>query len=231
MRRAFLPVAVLLAATVSMSACSNDNDDEPARAQIMLVHTSPDAPNVDMYAHNKITAATNVGYGTNSPYTAITASSNTNVKLAATGTQNYVVETNTAMFANKSYSVWAYDTLNAITAVVVEDNLTAPATGKAHVRFFHLSPNAPAVDILVNDSVYFNNRSYKDFTTNAANTQFVAANAGSYRVDVRLAGTITIPLSIPVVTLEAGKIYTIYAKGLEGGIGNLKLGAGVVTHN
>jgi hypothetical protein len=100
------------------------------------------------------------------------------------------------------------------------------------VRFFHFSPNAPAVDIAVTGGpVLFSNRKFNDQSTNAALTAFTPLNAGTYNLEVRLAGTSTVALSIPNVTLAAGKIYTVFAKGFAGGTGAQALGAQIITNN
>jgi hypothetical protein len=38
-------------------------------------------------------------------------------------------------------------------------------------------------------------------------------------------------LNLPNIVLQAGKIYTVFAKGLVGGTGSQALGAQIVTHN
>ena len=103
---------------------------------------------------------------------------------------------------------------------------SAPAAGKAHVRFVHLSPNAPAVDVAVASSgaVVFSNKSFKDATA------FTPLDAGDYNLDVRVAGTSTVALVLPTITLEAGKIYTVFAKGFLGGAGAQALGAQIIVN-
>ncbi|HAN39979.1 MAG TPA: cell wall anchor protein, partial [Chitinophagaceae bacterium] len=38
-------------------------------------------------------------------------------------------------------------------------------------------------------------------------------------------------LSVPNVTLQAGKIYTLFARGLLSGSGSQALNASIITHN
>jgi hypothetical protein len=38
-------------------------------------------------------------------------------------------------------------------------------------------------------------------------------------------------LTLPGIVLQAGKIYTVFAKGLVGGQGSQALGAQIVIHN
>jgi hypothetical protein len=110
-------------------------------------------------------------------------------------------------------------------AVVFEDDLTAPASGKAHVRFIHLSADAPAVDITLTDgTVVFGNKSFKE------STSFTPLDAATYDLQVRVAGTTTVALELPGIILEDGKIYTVFAKGFLSGTGQQQLGAEIIIN-
>jgi hypothetical protein len=214
-----------------LTSCSKEDDVmAPATARVMVVHASPNAPAVDVKVNNAV-ALSNVAYPANSNYSSIGAGS-TNIKVSPTGTTNYVIDATVDLKSNMNYSVFAIDSVAKIKAAVVTDDLTAPAAGKAHVRFFHFSPNAPAVDIAVTGGpVVFSNRMFNDQATNNALQNFTPLDAGTYNLEVRLAGTNTVVLSLPNVMLTAGKIYTVFAKGFVGGTGMQALGAQVITNN
>lgn len=220
-----LPVLALV-----FTACENDDDTVVANSKVMVVHASPNAPNVDVRINNSL-ALTNVAYPQNSNYTELSSGS-TNIKVSPTGTTTNVIDATVNLEANKNYSVFAVDSVSKIKAAVVGDDLTTPASGKAHIRFFHFSANAPAVDIaLTGGAVLFPNRSFNDQATNPAVTGFTSLNAGTYNLEVRVAGTNTVVLPLPNVTLTAGKIYTVFAKGFLGGVGAQALGAQVIVNN
>jgi hypothetical protein len=214
-----------------LTSCSKEDDVmAPATARVMVVHASPNAPAVDVRVNNAV-ALSNVAYPANSNYSSIGAGS-TNIKVSPTGSTNYVIDATVDLKSNMNYSVFAIDSVAKIKAAVVTDDLTAPAAGKAHVRFFHFSPNAPAVDIAVTGGpVVFSNRMFNDQATNNALQNFTPLDAGTYNLEVRLAGTNTVVLSLPNVMLTAGKIYTVFAKGFVGGTGMQALGAQVITNN
>lgn len=221
----------LMALSVFAVSCTQEDDDDmgKAQAQVMVVHASPDAPNVDVRINNTI-ALTNVAYPNNSSYTGVNAGT-TNFKISPTGTTTYVIDATVPLSANAYYSVFAIDSVSKIKPAVVTDNLTAPATGKAHIRFFHFSPNAPAVDIAVTSGpVVFSNRTFNDQATTASLANFTPLDAGTYNLEVRLAGTNTVVLPLPNVALTAGKIYTVFAKGFVGGSGAQALGAQVIVN-
>ena len=221
----------ILSIGLIFASCDSDDDDmEQLKSQVTVVHASPDAPAVDVRINNAV-ALTNVAYPANSTYNAVNAGA-TNIKVSPTGTTTYVIDANVNLEANTNYSVFAIDSVSKIKAAVVVDNLTAPATGKAHVRFFHFSPNAPAVDIAVTGGpVVFANRMFNDQASTATFANFTPLDAGTYNLEVRLAGTETVVLALPNITLTAGKIYTVFAKGFVTGQGTQALGAQVIMNN
>ena len=149
-----------------------------------------------------------------------------NVKVNVFNTSTTVIDANLDLSANANYSVFAIDSVSRIEPLVLVDDLTAPAAGKTHVRFVHLSPDAPAVDIAVKDGpVVFSNVSFKGFEG------FTPLDAGTYNLEVRLAGTMTTVLPLGDIMLEAGTIYTVFAKGFVGGSGDRALGAEIIVNN
>jgi hypothetical protein len=148
-----------------------------------------------------------------------------NIKVNVSGTSTSVINADVTFEKDKNYSIFAVDSVAKIAPLVLSDDLTAPASGKAHVRFVHLSPNAPAVDVaLVGGAVVFPNQSFKGFTA------FAPLDAGTYNLEVRVAGTSTVALTLPPITLAAGKIYTVFAKGFLGATGAQELGAEIIVN-
>ena len=223
----FSPIVPGLIAALALTSCINGkgNPVAPApQAHVMVVHASPNAPGVDVLVDGTV-AKTNLMYPDNTPYLGV-AGGTRNVKVNVTGTSTTVINANLPLTAGSSYSVFAVDSVSKIGALVLTDDLAAPAAGKAHVRFVHLSPNAPAVDVAVTSGpVLFANESFKGYSA------FTPVAAGTYNLEVRLAGTNTVVLPLPGITLSAGKIYTVFAKGFVGGTGAQALGAQIIVNN
>jgi hypothetical protein len=190
---------------------------------VKVVHASPDAPGVDLLVDNTV-AGTNLTFPNNTGYLTV-PSGTRNVKVNVTGTMTTVIEANVPFMQARNYSVFAINSVANIEPLLIEDDLTAPAQGKAHVRFIHLSPDAPAVDITLTDgTVVFGNRAFKDFTA------FTPLDAGTYDLQVRVAGTSTVALDLPGITVESGKIYTVFARGFLSGSGTQALGAQIIVN-
>jgi hypothetical protein len=196
-----------------------------ATSKIKVIHASPDAPGVDLLVDNGI-VGTNLTFPNNTGY--LTLNSGTkNIKVNVTGTSTTAIEADLLLSAFTNYSVFAVDLVSNITPLVVVDNLEAPASGNSHLRFLHLSPDAPAVDVtLSNGTVTFNieNVSFKGFT------DFTPLVAGTYDIQVKEAGTDTVVLDIPQVTFNDGTIYSVFAKGLVSGSGDQQLNAEIIVN-
>ena len=179
--------------------------------RVRVVHASPDAPAVDVWVNGNIAFS-------NAPFEGITdyaslAPGTFNVQVVPTGaTEPVVIDADLELAADTDYTVVAVGLLADIEPLVLVDNNSAPAAGKAHVRFVHASPDAPAVDIAVaGGPVLFADVPFKGVG------DYLPVDAGAYDLEARLAGTDTVALSVPGVTLEAGTVYTIFAMGLAGG--------------
>lgn len=215
--------ALGLVAATALTGCYDNPIGPTWRAHVMAVHASPDAPGVDLLVDGKV-AGTNLTYPNNTGYLSVKPGTR-NLKVNATGTTTTVIDANVKLMRNTNYTVFATGALAGIAPLVLVDDLSTPAAGKAHVRFVHLSPDAPAVDVAVQGGpVVFGNRAFKDAT------DFTPLAAGTYDLEVRLAGTNTVVLPLPGITLQAGKIYTVFAKGFVGGSGAQALGAQIIVN-
>lgn len=214
---------LLVASLMVFTSC--DKDDDETYADVMVIHASPDAPGVDVLIDDTKENSSALTFPNNTGYLEVETGTR-NIKVNVAGTTNTVIDVDLTLERDKSYSVFAVDSVSKITAIALEDDLTSPAAGKAHVRFVHLAPDAPAVDIAVasSGSVVFGDVSFKE------STAFTPLDAGTYLLDVRVAGTGTVALVLPALTLEAGKIYTVFAKGFLGGTGVQALDAEVIVN-
>ncbi len=199
-----LATVVALLATTAVTFAAD-------KARVRVVHASPDAPAVDVLVNGNA-AFTNAPFKGITKYAALDAGSY-DVAVVPTGkTEPKVISATLPLEAGKDYTVVALGKLANIEPLVLTDNNALPAEGKAHVRFVHASPDAPAVDIAVKGGpVIFKNVAFKGVG------DYTPVDAGTYNLEVRLAGTETVALDLPNIKLDAGTVYTVYAMGLAAG--------------
>jgi hypothetical protein len=103
----------------------------------------------------------------------------------------------------------------AVSACDDDSDVTAPAT-IAQLRVVHASPDAPNVDVLVDNTAALTNVAYK-----AAST-YLQVPSGSRNLKVRATGTTTVVID-QTATLDQGSAYTVIATGRVASIAPLVL--------
>ncbi len=195
---------------------------EEGKAQVRVVHNSPDAPPVDIFV-NGTRAVEGLAFGESTPLVDLPAG-DVDVAVAPAGSPatDAVISATLPLESCASYEVAAVGKLADIGAQVYPIDTSALADGKARVRAIHNSPDAPAVDIAVKDGpVLFSGLAFPDASA------YADVDAGTYDLEIRPAGTKDVALAIPGVALEAGTVYDVFANGLlsDGTLGVLPLTA------
>jgi len=123
---------------------------------------------------------------------------------------------NLSLSDNTNYTLIAADSVSKLQVSTVQDDITAPAAGKANIRFFQLSANAPAVDIFMKastPSLAFASRTFNDQAVSVSKAVFSTVDAGAYTFIANEAATLNTIATSTTLTLESGKIYTLILKG------------------
>jgi len=95
----------------------------------------------------------------------------------------------------------------ALTAACSDDDNNTGPEGQARARVVHASPDAPNVDVLLDDAQVLSDVPY------LASSDYLAASAGDHNLKVNAAGTATTVIDADV-TLADGTDYTVIASGL-----------------
>ncbi|KOA19218.1 hypothetical protein CLHOM_23240 [Clostridium homopropionicum DSM 5847] len=181
-----------------------------SNSYIRIFHASPDAPPVDVYANGNLIAK-NLTYKEFTQYIPVSTGSY-NITVYPSGqTTNPIINSNIYIPENAVFNVAAIGNLPNISLYTIPEPTAAQKFGRPCIRFIHLSPNAPAVDIKLSDGTkVFNNVGYKDIT------DYACVPSGTYTFTVSPAGTNNVLLTVPNIRLEPDNYYTIYAVGQVG---------------
>ena len=199
-----------IAFLLTMTSCL-DSDDDTAPVDVAFVsiyHASPDAPDLDVILDDEPLFNQPLEYTDFTDYLQFYTGS----RDLAFNTYNATTELADTTFNfqnNKAYSVFVVDELSNLSTVIVEDEAETPGSGEAMVRFVQLSPDAPALDLTIGeeDSLVFSDRSFKQIT------DFTEIDADSYPMVLTDSETLDTLVSVSDADLDAGKIYTIIARG------------------
>jgi hypothetical protein len=229
-RRTWISLLVgIVASLFSIQGCSKAGKDSvvdpsPAPARFMFVQASPDAPAIDLYVDNT-RVDSNFVYPGSTKYIEVSAGLRT-LRVMRSGALDTLCLSQIPVTGGLSYTIFSVDSVANCYSMLLVDNLSPPATGKANLRFVHVSPNAPPVDLVVEGGItLFTDKSFK------GRPDFVPIDAGTYTFDVKVAGTSTVLASARDVLLEGGKIYTLYLRGFAGSTGITAIDASILVHN
>jgi len=206
----------LLAFAATLASCapgSNPDGTTGQMARLRVVHASPDAPAVDVCANGTV-AFGGAAFPSATDYAEVPAGTYAvRVVAAGAGCESAgVIDAQLPLAAETDTTVVAVNLLNSIEPLVLSDDNSDPAVGSSRVRFVHASPDAPTVDITLPDgTTLFDDVSFKE------NAGYIAVPAAVYTLQVRDETGTNIVLEIGPVTLESGRVYTVFAVGLAGG--------------
>ncbi len=169
LRKVRFPMMIVLAAALAVG-CGDDDNNNPVgvnnmgdEAMMRVVHASPDAPPVDVYAEGvSDPLISNLAYGETSAYLGLDAGTY-NIEVRAAGAASGsapVIETGdlvvpagariTAVAAGL-LSGLSKDDGDALRVLVYAEDFTDPGAGNSAVRIVHAGSDAPPVAIDVNN--------------------------------------------------------------------------------
>lgn len=212
------PIQLLVAAKGASAAFVRDT-----RAALRVGHFSPTVPAVDVFlkAPGEANAAANrvltgVTFPQDSGFLPVAAGTY-DASVALAGSLAGVLNLNGAALARgTSTSVFAIGLLNgtgaqALRLAAFADDRT-PVAGQAKVRVIHLSPDAPAVDVVVLNGSTIAARPVTGLAFPNATAAPLTLAPGTYTLGVTAAGGTAVVAS-QAFTLAAGDVVTVAAVG------------------
>ncbi len=226
-----LPVLVLLVWVIAgISGCGKKSN--PSYGEFMVVNASPGFGPVDVYIDNNKFNSAALAYPSHTAYGTLESGQHT-MKVTSSGSTTSIFEGSLNTLGDINQSLFIYGLPTSLNVFAVADNTFNPSTGKALIRFFHLSPGGQTVDLGTVASATFtpiySSRSFETSTSSINNSVYNSIDEGTYYFDIRVAGT-GISLVSSDITLAGGKFYTLFLRGINGDPAT-PLGIEVITHN
>jgi hypothetical protein len=193
-----------------VATVDGENQASPT-GRVRVAHASPDAPDVDVYVAGK-RVLSGVPFGAVSQYLEIPAGTATLTITAAGDPDTVAFEGEVTIDADTDYTVAALGELTAETFtphVYVDDN--SVEQGRARLRIIHASPDAPAVDVTVDDA----GTTLVDGLSFRSASDYLSLQPGQPTVEVR---PDTADNDNPFdaefdLQLRPGRVYTTFANG------------------
>ena len=201
--KTLIALFTLLLVIAGFSSCKkDDNNDVSGKAYIRATNTAEVSAPQDFLVDDQVNQSA-LAYSQSTAYVEVKAGSRA-LKFRSTGTTTVNSTSSLNTSAGNYYSVFYLDDK---TTATYQDDQTTPQSGKARIRFINLSS---AVNSNVDFGLSAGNKLVTALANKVASAYYEVDAATSF--SLYAAGSSTVMLNIPV-TIQAGRIYTVYVSG------------------
>jgi hypothetical protein len=178
-------------------------------AKVRFIHASPESPSLDIFMDKEVVWR-DLRYKNSSVYVE-TKQMDIQISVYKSGSTESPLQTGTIqLIPDSSYTLAIAGSGDNLQLIMIEDDPSVPQS-EAKLRFWHLSPSAPAVDIAVKKGdVVFSDISFTELS------EYLGLTPMTVDLEVRLAGTKDVVLPLNRVSLKPDLAYTIIAIGSNG---------------
>lgn len=215
-----------------IASCGKNNTTvaPTTNTQLQVVNLSTDLLPVNLYINLQKRNA-QYSYPTPSGYFSLGAFDTLfQIRRTATGNNNSSVNElsiDTTLKSNVKYTLFitGFKATNSIFPIFVSDTSAAPTSGRGKVRFVHATAGNNIFNVFANGTAVFTNQAYKNVS------KFVEMPAGNYNFKIYdQSSTTTILSELPSVTVQDGKLYTLYCRGIVGRTDTAAFGMGILNN-
>lgn len=179
---------------------------EEGSSLVRVFHAAPQAPKVDVYVDGNL-AFSDLEFKEFTKYVYLDEGNHkVDVYLAGTK-ENPVISQTVDVPDGEMITVAATGNLNDLSLLAIPDNVSQEMSDSySTFRIIHLSPDAPAINILEGEETLFEDIEFRE------GTEYIDVEPGKHNVKIALSsdGKVVLPLE---VRLNPNRIYTIYVVG------------------
>jgi len=219
--------ALLLCTSLLLAACGGGTDR--TKSQLRLVHASSGYAQLDLRVDEQLRQG-GVTYGSSASYVEVDPD-DTATTVSSSSSATALLSFTPALAAKKHYTVLAYGAAGVLRHVLLDDNTSAPDSGRALLRVLNAAADAGAVDIYLtgSDEALSAAVPVQSGASFGVLGGWITVNSANWRLRVTAAGSKTdVRLDVPVLALPSRHVTTLVltpgarnASGLEDGGGLL----------
>jgi hypothetical protein len=199
----------ILVITTGLTSCKENDVDETGTANLKVVNASPGSGSQGFFLANSTVVQSGLEFGEASDYVVTNSGNNLEAQFRTDGSSSPYATSNFDLEKGRYYTVFLAGEGQRARIKVYNDDMAAPASGQAKVRFIHLSDAAPAnIDIKrgSGDNLVVNLEHEKS-------SNYVTVAPGILSMDVYATGQATSLGNFNLTAFLANKIYTVYITG------------------
>lgn len=229
----FLAIVAVFFLGCLFSSCGKTNTVLPQASNTVyqVVNLSPDLLPVDLYIDLQKKNKAPFSYPNPSGYFSLT-SVDTPFQVRSSSTTISTINIfsiDTLLKNNLHYTLFisGFNSTGTLKYLLTTDSAAVPKGGRGKIRFINISPNSPNLDVSANGTAAFAGQAY------LKPSKYIEFPAGNYTFTVSPAGqpTTLLQTGLPTVTVQDGKIYTLYSRGVVGRTDSAAFALNVIKNN
>ncbi|BAU53106.1 DUF4397 domain-containing protein [Mucilaginibacter gotjawali] len=195
-----------------ISSCGKSGNASPKGLNIQyeILNLSPDMMPVSLFIDNKQVNSAPYIFGVRQGYFYVPS---TDVPYQIRSVQysgtTYLTRTD-SLKAGAKYSLFIVGSRGdgSDTTIFTVDTSGTPTPGRGKIRFVDASPSGTGgLDVLANDTPLFSGVAYQKIS------KYIELPVGNYDLKIQPTGTTTVIKELTPVTIQDGRLYTLYAYG------------------
>jgi len=207
-------------------SCGKENNASPAglNTKINIINVSPDIYPLDFYIALRRQNTTPYIYSVPSEYLYLNTLA-TPLQIR-TYTNTTIFTRNTPLITNCAYSVFITGLVGdkTDTALFVTDTDAIPTKGHGKVRFINVCARPVNIDLYANGTPAFQKQGFLSVS------KYVELPAGIYDFKLYSTGTTTILKDVTNITVQDGRLYTLYSYGISGRTDSAAFNTNIITN-
>ena len=222
-------MGILVIPFIASCGKSDSSVSATSNIQMQVLNLSPDLLPINLYTNlkrntNQYRYPIPSGYFSIGPFDTLFQIRSAVVTNAAAVN---ILSIDTTLSSNVKYSLFVtgFKASNTIDYILTSDTSAAPVSGRGKVRFVNATAGPNIFHITANGASVFTNQAYKSVS------KFVEMPAGNYLFKIyNQASSTTVLSELPSVTVQDGKLYTLYCRGIVGRTDTAAFGMAVLSN-
>ena len=210
-------MSALVVLSALLGACGGGTDR--TKAQVRMVNASAGYPQLDLQVDGQLRQG-QVVYGAAEAYVEIDPGKASSA-ITSAGSVTTLLSFTPALSGKKYYTVLAFGAAGALRQMLLDENTSAPDTGKALLRVVNVSPDAGPLDVYLTapTDLLPNVVAVQSAVAYGVQGNYTLVNSGSWRLRITSAGSKTdVRLDVPVVVLASKQVSTLVLTASTGGL-------------
>jgi hypothetical protein len=229
--------AILLIGNIMGCGKSGNASPTGLNVRYRVLNLSPDLYPVNLYIdYKKVSSNPNLPVSTSNPFIfnvtqpyfylpSLTTPFQFRTVLLSGAT---LLTRNDTLKSGLKYTVFLIGTQSdkTLTSIIAVDTAGAPKIGRGKMRFINVSPSETSgLDVYANGTAAFKKVLYKTISP------YMELPVGNYDIVITAPGSTNVIKELPAVTIQDGRLYTIYAHGYTTRVDSAAFNADTLVNN